>query len=111
VSLFKQIWVERDPAYADYRKQVTGDPAEIISQYPYGAPLRRRNQHACSPYWDPIWPPRLRKASAELGLDYIVVNSRMMFRTEGARYTAIRRAQQLWEEAIAREPTQRARYA
>ena len=46
MSLFKRIWIEKDPHYAEFRKSVIGDPEKIIPQYPYGAPLRHRNRLA-----------------------------------------------------------------
>ncbi len=95
MSLFKRIWVEKDPDYAELRKSVAGDPEEVIPQYPHGAPLRRRNRLANSPHWDPLWRRRLFIATEELRLDHIIVNSRMMFRTKEARDAAMHRAEEL----------------
>ena len=102
MSLFKRIWIDADPAYAEFRRKIAGDPAEIIPQYPLGAPLRRRNRLANSPHWDQLWPRRLAMAADELKLDQITVNWRIMFRTEEARDMAMQRGEQLWAEEIAR---------
>jgi hypothetical protein len=102
MSLYKRIWIDRDPAYADVRKKITGDSDEIIPQYPHGAPLRRRNRLAPSPHWDPLWPRRLAIAAEDLKLETIIVNSRMMFRTAEARDAAMKRGEQLWAEEIVR---------
>jgi hypothetical protein len=85
----------------EIRKKIFGDPAEIIPQYPFGAPLRRKNRLTASPRWDPLWPRRLATAARELKHDHITVNARMMFRTEGARDATMRRAEVLWAEELA----------
>ena len=106
MSVTKRIWIEKDHAYADVRKDSADQAAKIILQYPFGAPLRRRNRLAAFPHWDPLWPCRLVMAAKELSLDCITVNSRMMFRTKEARDAAMNRAEQLWAEELKRRGRQ-----
>jgi hypothetical protein len=107
MGLTKRIWIEKDPAYADVRKEFADEAAKIIPQYTFDAPLRRRNRLAESPHWDPLWPRRLAMAAEELKVDHITVNSRMMFRTEDARNAAMQRAEQLWAEELERRRSRR----
>jgi hypothetical protein len=100
MSLTKRIWIDNDPEHAEVRKRTMGDPAEIIPLYPFGGPMRRRNRLAASPHWDPLWPRRLTLAAEERKLDYVIVSSRMMFRTKEARDAAMQRAEQLWAEEL-----------
>lgn len=102
MSLTKRILFDKDPAHNEIRKKIFGDPAEVIPQYPFGAPLRRKNRLADSPHWDPLWPRRLAIAAEELKNDQITVNSRMMFRTKEARDATMQRAEQLWAEELQR---------
>ena|SRR5579872_3211695 len=102
MSLFKRIWIEQDPAYAEARRTIAGNPAEIIPKYPHGAPLRRRNRLADRPHWDPLWPGLLHQAVDALSLDSIMVNSRIMFRNKVDRDAAVIRAEAAWEAEIKR---------
>lgn len=102
MSLYKRIWIEQDPAYADFRQQIAGDPAEIIPRYPFGVPLRRRNRLSTSPHWDPLWRGRVASAVENLKFDHIVVNSRMMFRTREERDAALQLAEKLWADELER---------
>jgi hypothetical protein len=103
MSLTKRILFDKDPAHDEIREKIFGDPDEIIPQYPFGAPLRRKNRLAESPHWDPLWPRRLHRTAEDLKHDHITVNSRMMFRTEEARDAVMGRAEQLWTEEITRQ--------
>jgi hypothetical protein len=100
MSLFKAIWIERDPAFEDVRRKVRAAGPKL-EDYPWAVPLRRRNRYAPRPYWDPFWPRRLHVAADDLGLDSIVVNSRMMFKTVVERNAAMARAEELWAQEIA----------
>lgn len=107
MGVTKRIWIEKDPAYAEVRKKFADEAATIISRYPFGAPLRRRNRLAESPHWDPLWPRRLAIAAEELAHDHSIVNSRMMFRTKETRDAAMQRAEILWAEELERRKSPR----
>lgn len=101
MSLTKRIWVDRDPDYADIRAKAAKEIRETIAKYPERAPLRRKNRRPGGVRWDPLWSFHLQKASAELGLDTIIVNDGIMFRTNSDKTKAVALAERRWEEDLA----------
>jgi hypothetical protein len=102
MGLTKRIFVERDPAYADVRRQYAHETTRYLKQFPFRIGTRRRNRMAAKPYWDSTWRVSLQRAGKELGIEVAWVNDSVFLRTEAEMALLQGRAETLCEEFHAR---------
>ena len=104
MSVHKRIWIERDPAYAKFRRDQTAKAVREaeLEKFTYRVATRRRNRMSNRPYWCPLWANRLVRAAKDLDIDCRRVNDGMFFRSQAEREAVVKRAEVRWREEIAR---------
>lgn len=105
MSLYKRIWIDKDPAYAGFRAAQTADAwkkANELVALGFRIPTRRRNVFpGAIGRWCPFWANRVSRAADELEIEFIHVNDGMYFHTKAERDQTFARAEELWRETLA----------
>lgn len=102
MGLTKLIFIEKDPAYAEVRRQYADDAAEYVKTFTFRLPTKRRNRWTDSPRWDPFWQASLTAAAKALEVQPVFINSGMFFRTADDRDSVNARAEEIWRARTAR---------
>lgn len=98
MSLTKRIWIDRDPAYEEIRRQYAEDALQYRQGFQYRTPMRRRSKAEGRTYWDPLWPISLRRAVKSLDAETVVVDKGMFFRTLEMRDATVVLAEIIWKD-------------
>lgn len=83
MGLTKRIWIERDPAYEDFRRRHLD--AAKLHEFTFRIPTHRKNSMASSPRWCPLWRRCLEIAAERLNFEHRWINAGMFFRTQVER--------------------------
>ena len=105
MSVYKRIFIDKDPPYAAVRAVAARQAWTHIDQFKFRLAWNRKNRLASSPRWDPLWRSALSKAVKELGVDSVNVNEGAFFRTADDASTVKARAEVLWAEKLAERRT------
>lgn len=101
MSITKRVWIERDPAYEEFRKQSAEETWRHISEFEFRVPLKRKSKLHYTSYWDPFWPGCLQRAADQLEFDTVIVNEGIFFRTREQRDAVVELAETIWDEKVA----------
>jgi hypothetical protein len=97
MGLTKRIWIDRDPAYENVRRQHL-DGAKL-DDFKFRIPTHRTNSMP-GPRWCPIWRKCLGDTAARLNFEHRWINAGMFFRTEAERDAVWALAETLREERV-----------
>jgi len=98
MGLYKRVWIEKDPQYADLRRCHMEKVERYHAQFKFRIGTRRRN--ALTTGWCPFWESNLEQAVKELAFKVVRINSGMFFPTAEQRDAARSRAEQLRDQRI-----------
>lgn len=98
VSLYKRIWIDRDPAYEDYRREQMARTWKEIAEFEFRIPRRRYRQQGGKKRQDRLWPISLNRAIRRLEIDTRDVNDSVLFRTQADCDKVRILAEDIWRE-------------
>ena|SRR6185312_10550537 len=98
VSLYRRIWIDRDPTYEDYRREQMARTWKEIAEFEFRIPRRRYRQQGGKRRQDRLWPISLNRAVKTLQIDTRNVNDGVLFRTETDRNNVKSLAEEIWRE-------------
>jgi hypothetical protein len=98
VSISKQILFGDDPRYDDARALLREHAREAVDAHPARLRGKRKGTHGG---WCHVWEGAVSSAAKELGIQYIIINSRFAFRTNEDRDAVETRAEIIRSERLA----------
>jgi hypothetical protein len=101
MSLAKRILFGDNPGHEEIRRLMTKAAGRRIAAFPFAIPTRRKNRLGRGPYWDPFWPSALSAAAAELGIETILVNSKLCTKPKEQADAILSRAEAIYEGKLA----------
>jgi hypothetical protein len=101
MSLAKRILFGDDPAHDGIRRRMSEAAGQHIAEFPFAIPTRRKNRLEGGHFWDPFWRSSLSAAAVELGIETILVNSKLCARTKQEADAIRNRAEAIHQQKIA----------
>jgi hypothetical protein len=103
MSLYKRIWIDRDPAYENYRHERMAEAWQEIAEFKFRIARRRYQYDGKGKSLDRLWPISLGRAVRTLAIDTRNVNDGVLFRTQADCDNVKALAEKIWRELCAEQ--------
>jgi hypothetical protein len=82
------------------RRQFFERARQVVELFTFKIPTRRRNRLGVGPYWDSIWPSCVYRATKDLKLDYVAINSHVCTKALADAQSIVAQAEVFYEADV-----------